>query len=340
MAVAVAVDFEGLLAVGLLGLGTAFGATRLAFPVLLRWLCRVGWTGRDLHKPGTPELPESGGIGIVLGLIIGVGSGTVALQRTLPPDELQGALLLLGASMLTIVVTAGFGLWDDRRGLGRAAKVLVPALAALPLSAAAADLGRSQLLIPFLGPIEFGALYPFLLIPLGATGAVNAVNMLAGFNGLEVGVGLVALGSLAIVAFDQGSVPALVLLFAGIGAISAVLPFNWYPAKALLGNVGTFAIGSLLAAASVVGKVEVAGLLVLAPHFVDLVFKALHSFPSTGWEGELRDERLFCPHNRPVSLCQWLMKRAGGIHERSLVLRLLVMEAFAGAAAVNLYFFS
>jgi len=55
----------------------------------------------------------------------------------------------------------------------------------LPL--VAIKVGKSFLKLPIFGHIEVGLFYPLLLVPLGVTGAANAVNMLAGFNGLEAG---------------------------------------------------------------------------------------------------------------------------------------------------------
>lgn len=51
--------------------------------------------------------------------------------------------------------------------------------------------------LPFVGTVDFWIFYPLVLVPLGVTGAAN---MLAGFNGLEVGLEVIAMGSLAVVA--------------------------------------------------------------------------------------------------------------------------------------------
>jgi len=45
--------------------------------------------------------------------------------------------------------------------------------------------------VPWLGAIDFGLIYPLILIPIGVIGASNMINNLAGFNGMETGMGLV-----------------------------------------------------------------------------------------------------------------------------------------------------
>jgi UDP-N-acetylglucosamine--dolichyl-phosphate N-acetylglucosaminephosphotransferase len=109
--------------------------------------------------------------------------------------------------------------------------------------------------------------------------AANAVNMLAGFNGMETGMGLVAMGALAVIAAYLHETTALILLLSGAGALLGVLFFNWYPAKILVGDVGTLSIGALIATAVIVGNFETAGVIVIIPYAVDFLFKAAHGFP-------------------------------------------------------------
>ncbi|MFB6215121.1 MAG: glycosyl transferase family 4, partial [Candidatus Bipolaricaulia bacterium] len=104
--------------------------------------------------------------------------------------------------------------FDDLLDIPQTVKSISPLFAALPLVAIRA--GATSLKIPVFGYVEFGIIYPLLLVPLGVTGAANAVNMLAGFNGMELGVGLVAFVSLGVVAWVAGSHTALIILIAGI----------------------------------------------------------------------------------------------------------------------------
>ena len=191
--------------------------------------------------------------------------------------------------------------------------------------------------LPFIGLVDFKIIYPLALVPLGVTVVANAVNMLAGFNGLEVGMGLIATISLAIIAYTLGNMTALIILTAAIGAMLAALIFNWYPARMFIGDVGTLSIGAVIAASVILGNFETAGVIIIVPYFIDFVMKALHRFPSKGWWGEYNNGKLYCSESGPVSLCQMIMKLTGGISERNLVLVLMGLEAVFGLIAVLMF---
>jgi UDP-N-acetylmuramyl pentapeptide phosphotransferase/UDP-N-acetylglucosamine-1-phosphate transferase len=142
---------------------------------------------------------------------------------------------------------------------------------------------------------------------------------------------------LAIIAAHLGEVTSLVLLLAALGALLATLYFNWYPARVFIGDVGTLTIGTVIATAVIVGNFELSGVIVIIPHAIDFVLKARKGFPSTGWHGEYRDGKLYCPAHGPVGLAQLILKLAGGMHERTLVLVLIGFEALCGLLAIWIY---
>lgn len=304
-----------------------------AFPLLIPRLKQAGIVGKDMHKPEKPEVAEMGGLAIVAGL----GSGlilAIALETFLA-QVLTINLPALLAALGTVLIVALIGILDDLFGISQGVKALLPLFAALPLVAVKA--GKTMMRLPFLGPVDFGLFYSLVLVPLGITGAANGVNMLAGFNGLEVGMGIVAAGSLAIIAYTLRATTSLVLLLAMLGALLAALYYNWYPAKVLIGDIGTLSIGAVLATSVILGDFETAGIIVIIPYFLDFLVKAANRFPSTGWWGTYKDGKLYCPNPRPVSLCQWIMRLSGGISERGLVLTLLGIEAVFGLISVLMY---
>ncbi|MFB6286680.1 MAG: hypothetical protein ABEK03_08950 [Candidatus Bipolaricaulia bacterium] len=309
-------------------------AAWLALALLVPRLTASGLTGRDLHKPEQPDIAEMGGLGIVAGFVPGV-LGAVALDTFLEGLVRVETVTLL-AVLATVLIVALVGVLDDLLDISQSTKAVLPLLAAFPL--VAIEAGQTTLAVPFLGRIDFGIAYALVLVPLGVTGAANAANMLAGFNGLEVGLGLVATGSLAIIAAAIGATTALVILLAGVGALVGALRFNWLPARVMIGDVGTLSIGAIVAAAVIVGNFETAGVVVILPYAIDFLLKAASGFPSTDWWGELRgDGALHCPRTIPVSFPQLVMKLAGGVHERALVLALMGVEAVFGALAIGLY---
>jgi UDP-N-acetylglucosamine--dolichyl-phosphate N-acetylglucosaminephosphotransferase len=306
----------------------------VAVKALIGPLRRAGILGRDLHKPGHPLVPEMGGAGFVAGFAFALllAIAMTRFSRFAPAADVPLLLAVLG----TVSIAAAIGIADDVLSLRQSTKAVLPILAALPL--VAMRVGTTEMAIPAWGVIDVGWIYPLVLLPIGVTVAANASNMLAGFNGLELGLGIVQMGSLAILAGLLGQSTALVILLAGLGALLGALRFNWFPAKVFVGDVGTLAIGTIVASAVIVGNFEVAGVLVYIPHAVDFALKARHRFPTTGWAGRLgEDGRLHPPRDRVASLPQLLLKMSGGIRERPLVLLLVGLEALFCLAAVLLY---
>ena len=296
-------------------------------------LVEAGLTGADLHKKEEPELPEMGGLGIV----VGVSGGSVLAIGAHAFLDIQFDVIGLLAVLATVLIVAFIGVFDDLLDISQLVKAVSPLLAALPLMAIRA--GEGALKVPLWGTINFDIYYPLVLVPLGITGAANAVNMLAGFNGMEVGVGLVAAGSLAVVAWYTGSWTAFLILMVLGGSLLAAIWFNWYPASILIGDVGTLTIGALLASAVIIGDFETAGVIIIVPYFIDFLLKALAGFPSEDWAGEINPEdgKLYCPRKIPMSFPQLVMKLTGGIKEKNLTLVMMGVEAVAGFFAVLLY---
>ncbi len=312
----------------------AFGTAFIGGVLLIPRLKRAGIVGRDVNKPGQPEVPEMGGLAIVAGF--GAGVLLAIALNTFWPGILLADTTVLLAVLATVLLITLIGVLDDLIGIRQLVKAFLPLVAALPLVAVRA--GVSTMKIPFVGRVDFGSLYALVLVPLGVTGAANALNMLAGFNGLEVGMGLVAMGALATIAASVHATTSLALLLAGIGALLGIIYFNWYPARIFVGDVGTLSIGAIIASAVIVGNFEWAGIVVIIPYALDFLLKAGHGFPSRGWWGELgEDGRLRCPKSGPVGLAQLVLKLTGGLTERALVVALMGFEAVFGLVAILLY---
>jgi phospho-N-acetylmuramoyl-pentapeptide-transferase len=180
--------------------------------------------------------------------------------------------LRLGVDAVPLVVmtifTLGFGLVglaDDalkvvfKRPLGLLARekllwqFLLTGSASLVLTTMLHD---TALTFPFVGwRLELGLLYwPFLLFL--AIGFGNAVNITDGVDGLAGST--VAIASLAYLAIGlvTGSVAVVIFSLSLIGALLAFLYFNRYPAKVIMGDVGSLALGGALTSMAVLTKTE------------------------------------------------------------------------------------
>lgn len=311
----------------------SYTVTFFSFPIIIPRLKEAGIVGKNMNSQAQEEVPEMGGLIMTIGFAAGIVM-TIAL-RTFYDLFLTVDLTSILAALTTILIVMLIGIFDDLVSVSQRVKAFMPAFAALPLMAIKE--GHCLMKIPLDGVINFGIYYSLILVPLGISGAANAVNILAGFNGLEIGMGIVMMGSLAIIAYLLGEVTAFIILIAALGALLATVYYNWYPAKILIGDVGTLSIGAIIASAAIIGNFEMAGIIIIIPYVVDFIIKAKNHFPSKGWWGIYRSGKLYCPDSGPVGLCQLIMKMFGGISERNLVLVLMGIEAILGAVAILVY---
>src|SRR3989344_9582606 len=168
-------------------------------PWFIRYLTRIGLVVKDQHKEGKPLVPISGGLPVFLGIFFGV-MFAVFVQTFY--YHTTNYLIELLAFLIVLFAISFVGFFDDllvrkdkeaRSGLKQWQKPLLTAIAAVPLMVINA--GETVLAVPFFGSLDVGLLYPLVLIPLGVIGASNMVNMLAGYNGLEAGLGIIYLGN-------------------------------------------------------------------------------------------------------------------------------------------------
>ncbi len=311
---------------------SSLAITFVAMPILIRKFSAASMTGRDVNKPGAQEVAEMGGLGIVMGAI---GSLLIAIAlQTFFGYPFR--LIEMLAAMLTIMIISVIGTYDDLFSMRQAIKALVPMAAALPLVAVSAA-GSTLIHIPFIGQFDFGFFYIFLLIPLGVTVSSNLTNMLAGFNGMEAGMGSVMFATTLLLAFANGSIEMAMISAAMLGALLAFLRFNWYPAKVFTGDIGNLTIGAALAAAVIIGNLESAGAILVIPYVLDFFIKAYNRFPSTKWWGSLRAGKLYTLESRVRGLAQLVMKLSGGISEQKLVLTFIAAEGLCALLAILLY---
>jgi len=313
----------------------SYAVTFFSFPIIIPRLKEAGIVGKNMNSEKQEEIPEMGGLVIAIGF--GAGIILAITLRTFYDMFLTVNLTSILAALATILIVMLIGIFDDLISVSQRVKAFMPVFAALPLMAIKE--GYSLIKIPGLEEINFGILYSLILVPLGITGAANAVNMLAGFNGLEAGMGIVAIGSLAIIAYLMGQTTSFIILIAALGALLATLYYNWYPAKILVGDVGTFTIGAIIASAVIIGNYEAAGVILMIPYIVDFLIKAKNHFPGNNWWGIYKNGKLYCPDSGPVGLCQLIMKLFVGISERNLVLALMGIEAVCGVVAILIYVF-
>ncbi|MET1128115.1 MAG: glycosyltransferase 4 family protein, partial [Thermoproteota archaeon] len=321
---------------------TAFAATYAIVPAWIRAAVERGLVGRDMNKYGHPPVAEAGGVWAVVGTAFGL-LVLVAFERYLG-GVLEGATEVYALASL-LLLSALLGFIDDilgwKRGLPRWQRVVFMAPISLPLVVVKAGVSRMEL--PLVGVVDLGLAYPLVAVPVGVLGAANAFNMVAGYNGLEAGMGLLLMLFTAAYAHLKGLalVEAAALVMAA--ALLAFLLYNWYPAKVFPGNSLTYGVGAYYAGLVVLGNMEKFGLTLFSLYFVELalflrglrhgVYKENFGLPKP-------DGSLDPPYDRIYSITHAALKLAakvrGRAREKDVVLAMLGAQAAVGAAALAL----
>ncbi len=200
---------------------------------------------------------------------------------------------------------------------------------------------RNQLALPFLDILDTGLLYPLLLIPIGMIGASNAYNMLAGYNGLEAGMGIVILSTLGLIAYSTGNTVVVVIAVTTISALIAFLYFNKYPAKVFPGDTLTYPIGAIVAIVAIVGNMEFPAFMIFSLYYIEFLLKARGKLRPE-WTAKLLDDGSLAVRDKVYSVPHiailLLRKIKGSAYEKEVVLVVLLFQAVIALVVLYSYF--
>ena len=249
-----------------------FVLTWLILPTWIKRAKNAELQGKDIHKFKERNVAEMGGIVILLTFMIGI-MGYIAVRVFI--FNTNSNVTSLFALLVAVLIAGIIGIMDDilgwKIGLRQWQKPLLTLLAAAPIMAINA--GSRVMSLPFVGQVDLGLLYPLIMIPIIIAVSTNGFNMLAGFNGLEAGQGILILGTLAILSFNTGtswlSVVALCMIFALLG----FLMYNHFPSKIFPGDSLTYTVGALIGIIAVVANLEKAFLILFIPYIIQFFLK-------------------------------------------------------------------
>lgn len=233
----------------------AFALSLLLGPAAIRWLRRLklGQTVRSdgpkthLAKSGTPTM---GGILIVL--------TAVAAVLVVSPLTHNNIIMLFAVVGFGVI-----GFLDDfikvvaRRSLGlRAREKLVGQFGiAILVAVYAAFRVGTDLVVPFWGGTLVLPTYlyiPFTVLVL--VGAVNAVNITDGLDGLAAGSTAIGAAAFALIFLLLGYGDLSAFNGAVVGACLGFVWFNGPPAQVIMGDTGSLALGAALATGAILTK--------------------------------------------------------------------------------------
>lgn len=295
------------------------------------WIRRAkarGFVGKDLHKKDQREVAEMGGVvvifGTVLTILVFIAFDTFYYSHSNSVTEVL-------AVIASILIATIIGMMDDmlgwRIGLRQKEKVLLTFLIPVPLMVINA--GQSVMAFPFLGIVDIGLLYPLLVIPIGVIGASNAFNMLAGYNGLEAGMGIIIIATLGFLAYITGNTVATVIAVATVFSLAALLYYNKYPARVFPGDTLTYPIGAIVAIVAIVGNLEKFAVLLYSLYYIEFLLKARGKLRPE-WTAKLLEDNSLAIRNKIYSVPHiailFLRKIKGRAYEFEVVMMVLFFQ--------------
>ncbi|MEH2365648.1 MraY family glycosyltransferase [Nostoc sp.] len=243
----------------------AWVVTWRLIPTVRKFALRVGWADQpNARRLNREPLPNAGGLAIYAGVI-----AALVLASLLRPIELQNVLaqvltILLGGSILVLV-----GFIDDQFGLPPSVRLWAQIVTALLLVA-----NGISVKVLFGTPID--SLLSMLLTVLWVVGITNAINLMDGMDGLAGGISFITAMSLLGVAAQFNNRAAAILVLAALGgAALGFLRHNFHPSRIIMGDAGAYFFGYVLAATSILGKLQQNTVYALIPTVLFLLLPVL-----------------------------------------------------------------
>ncbi len=286
----------------LLTIFISFFCTFLVLPYWIKVAHRNKLVGKDMHKTDKKEIAEGGGLivlgGAAIGILLYIAINTFVFKSG------DGTLTQIFALLSVLFIISIVGIIDDllgwKKGLSRRMRFVMTFLAAIPLMVINA--GNSTMSLPFLGSINFGLLYPLLIIPIGVMSATTAYNLIGGYNGLETSQGIIILSALAIVTYLTGNAWLSVVALCMIAALIAFYIFNKYPAKVFPGDILTYSVGAMIVIIAILGNIEKIAILFFIPYIIETGLKLRGKLKKESFAKLNKDGSLELPYKKIYGL--------------------------------------
>ena len=239
----------------------------LATPLIVRLAVRLGIVDNDGHDRRMHDLPKPrvGGIAVFFGFafalftMLGVALATPVglLPRTDQFDAIHRLVGLLFGSLLIL----GVGIWDDAmqmRARNKLIAQIVVALISMLYGFVIPGVNNPFDRNPGTNWIDFPTWLGVPLTLLWYVGMMNAINFLDGLDGLLAGVAAISSLFLFAIAIVHANPVVALVVIALAGAALGFLPYNFNPARIILGDAGSLFIGYVFATVSIIGASKTA----------------------------------------------------------------------------------
>jgi UDP-GlcNAc:undecaprenyl-phosphate GlcNAc-1-phosphate transferase len=318
-------------AVGFICIAFAISAAATPLSILVAKKTGAMDVPRDTRRMHKRPIPRLGGLAIFISFLVCVliYRGFVLSGFAWAHDPLE-TIPKLTAVIVGGIIIFILGAVDDTLNLPAKAKLIGQI-------ACAAVVFFMGLRIPaiksfgwhFADDSTGGLIISFLLTVFWIVLITNMINLIDGLDGLAAGVAGIAALSIAYSSYIHGQYTAAFVMIILAGSALGFLPFNFYPAKAFMGDSGAMFLGFMLAAVSIIGPAKsstliatVAPVLVLGVPLFDVGFAVIRR--------KLRGQPIFAAdkehlHHQLTSM---------GMGQRRSVLMLYGISGIMGIAAI------
>eukprot|EP01038_Epipyxis_sp_PR26KG_P012279 gene12279-16468_t len=295
-----------------------YTVTTILVPIFAAYTLKRGLSGKDMGKKGTNtesvDVPEA--LGIVPGIVYLVCTICSSLIYATPrilhktealPTSTLELTIIFHSTLFSICFMIFLGFMDDTLDLKWRYKLILPTIASLPLLASYSGLTAMYLPKPLtflvmngkkltlLGEIinffatvdteahgsiiELGSFF-LLFMGLQAVFCTNAINILAGINGLECGQSYIIACSILFFKLyeitqgggSQNEIFTIVIILPFIGTSLGLLRHNWYPAKIFVGDTYCYFAGMTFAVVGIHGHFSKTLLLLFIPQIINFLY--------------------------------------------------------------------
>ncbi|XP_030320497.1 UDP-N-acetylglucosamine--dolichyl-phosphate N-acetylglucosaminephosphotransferase isoform X4 [Calypte anna] len=267
-----------------------FVATLTLIPAFNDHFLAARLFGEDLNKASRRFIPEAQGVisGAVFLIILFCFIPMPFLRcfveeqcAAFPHDEF---VELIG-SLLAICCMIFLGFADDVLNLRWRHKILLPTMASLPLLMVYfTNFGNTTIVVPkpfrvLLGMhLDLGILY-YVYMGLLAVFCTNAINILAGINGIEAGQSLVIAASIMIFNiielngdYREDHVFSLYFMIPFFFTTLGLFYHNWYPSRVFVGDTFCYFAGMTFAVVGILGHFSKTMLLFFIPQVLNFIY--------------------------------------------------------------------
>ncbi|MDW8045623.1 MAG: UDP-N-acetylglucosamine-1-phosphate transferase [Nitrososphaerota archaeon] len=228
-----------------------FLSTYILTNIFISYLKRKDLTVKDYHKPGEVRIPMPGGPALVIPILV------VEIMIYILTQDIRVISLIL-----TVLIVFIIGIVDDFYKLSGVVKPTLLILGSLPIIILKTY--NPYVTFPLFGTVRLTILYPILVL-IAITITSNTINTIDVLNGVVSGFSMIATIPIIFALILKADYTAFIFTLPLLASLLAFYIYHRYPSKIFPGDSGSLSIGAMYGAITILGGVEIVGVVALLP---------------------------------------------------------------------------